>query len=167
MEFRIKQHLSMLADIGSEGYLVVGKQSFDRYVEWLTSSQGYARSDVQEVPTSQIVYRFGAGKSADMRTYHVPMVNFSCEWGSFTSVKVDVLHGHCMYLPWIAGFSFLAQHRIVVIPHMKAGFICEPAHASTRKGTEPLHALRMRRIRTNCSPSNASIRGNACWLSLV
>ena len=59
----------MLADIGSEGYVVVGRSDYDAYCKWLVHSKGYSKNDIVEVEASPIVYRFGAGSSESLSTY--------------------------------------------------------------------------------------------------
>ena len=171
LKLRASQHLHILADLGSEGHLVVGRDSFEKYCTWLIKSKQYTKADIVQVDTSNLVYRFGSGKSTEMQTFQVPFVNFSCEFGSFSVEKIDVLGSSQTSLPFIAGYPFLSMHKLVIIPHLQKGFISSAQYFSQQQGTKSqVGRLALREIRTTCAPTShqhpTGRNFNSCWLSL-
>ena len=54
----------VLADSGSEGYLLVGHVVFERYKQWIVSTGRASPSDFVSVASSNICYKFGNGNSS-------------------------------------------------------------------------------------------------------
>ena len=124
-------HSVVLADSGSEGYLLVGHTVFERCKKWIVKIGRASESDFVPVESSNIMYKFGKGHSNVAYSMRMPIVDFSSEIGAMTSCVVDVIH--VSTLPFIAGYEFLAEHNICIFPHLRKTFRC--SHTSSKHGT--------------------------------
>ena len=112
--------LHLLLDTGSEGYLVVGLNVLSRYLSFMRKRMRPILKDypLELCDTNASIYEFGCGQLACVGTYLIPFF-FDSQW---TSVRIDVVHG---YIPFIAGYLFMKEKRVVPMPVLSQVYIVE------------------------------------------